>query len=43
MLEQRLQYDKLFRIGKEKVAVAAHNQHDNLFDQPGGTAMNALG
>ena len=42
-LEQRLQYDELFGIGQPKVSVAAHNTHDNLFDQPGGTAMIALG
>ena len=42
-LEQRLQYNKLFGIGQPKVSVAAHNTHDDLFNQPGGTAMIALG
>ena len=42
LLEQRLQYEELFGIGQNKVCVAAHNTHDDLFDQPGGTAMIAL-
>ena len=43
LLEQRLQYNELFGIGLDKVSVAAHNTHEDLFDQPGNTAMIALG
>ena len=42
LLEQGLQYKELFGIGQNKVYVAAHNTHGDLFDQPGSTAMIVL-
>ena len=38
-----LQYEELFGIGEDKLAVAGWNEHCKIFNQPGGTGMITFG
>ena len=42
-MDAELQYEELFGIGEEKVAVAGWNTHEELYNQPGGTGMVTFG
>ena len=37
------QYHELFGKGKDITSIAAHNEHSNIFNQYGGTAMSVFG
>ena len=39
----RNQYHKLFGKGEDRTSIAAPNEHSNIFNQQGGTAMSVFG
>ena len=42
-ISSRNQYHELFGKGEDRTSIAAHNEHSEIFNQYGGTAMSMFG
>ena len=42
-ISSRNQYHELFRKGKDRISIAAHNEHSNIFNQYSRAAMSVFG